>query len=55
MLIPIWLGLSLSLFGFILLTVCGLVWTGDQSLSQWGFKIGVALLLLGFVLTIAGA
>jgi len=56
LLIPIWLGLSLSLLGFILLTVFGLIWPGDPGgLNQWGFKIGIALLLLGFVLTIAGA
>lgn len=55
LLIPIWLGLFLSLLGFVLLTVCGLVFTGNQALSQWGFRIGVGLLLVGFVLTIAAA
>lgn len=55
LLILIWLGLALSLVGLILVTVFGLIWTGAKpALRDWGFRIGIGLLIVGFSLTVAG-
>ena len=43
----IWLGLGLSLLGLALLSIFGLMGSGESALSIWGFRMGLLLMLAG--------
>ena len=45
----IWAGLALSLFGVILLTIVGLIWT---DIVNWVFTIGAVLMFIGLVILV---
>ena len=45
----IWTGLALSLFGVILLTIVGLIWT---DLADWMFTVGAVLMLVGLAILV---
>ena len=48
----IWLGLGLSLLGVVLLSIFGLLGSGESTLSTWGFRIGLFLMLAGISLSL---
>ncbi len=48
----IWLGLSISLLGLALLSIFGLLGSGESTLSIWGFRIGLLLMLAGISLSL---
>ncbi len=48
----IWLGLGLSLLGLALLSIFGLLGSGESTLSIWGFRIGLLLMLAGISLSL---
>ena len=43
----IWTGLGLSLFGLLLLTIEGFIWS-----SRWGFTIGSVLMFVGMTILV---
>jgi len=45
----IWTGLVLSLFGVILMTIVGLIWT---DLANWFFTIGLVLMFIGLTILV---
>ncbi len=45
----IWTALALSLFGVILLTTVGLIWT---NLADWMFTVGAVLTLVGLAILV---
>ena len=49
--LPIWIPLVLALIGTLLLTLFGLLWTREGSkVHDWGYRLGVILLLAGIAL-----
>ena len=48
----IWLGLGLSLLGLALLSIFGLLGSGESTLSIWGFRIGLLLMVAGISLSL---
>ncbi len=48
----IWLSLGLSLLGLALLSIFGLLGSGESTLSIWGFRIGLLLMLAGISLSL---
>ncbi len=48
----IWLGLGLFLLGLTLLSIFGLLGSGESTLNIWGFRIGLLLMLAGISLTL---
>jgi len=42
-------GFALSLFGLILLTIAGLIWT---DLTHWVFTIGAVLMFIGLAISV---
>ena len=48
----IWLGLGLFLLGLTLLSISGLLGSGESPLSTWGFRIGLLLMFAGVSLSL---
>jgi hypothetical protein len=48
----IWLGLGLFLLGLALLSISGLLGSGESTLSTWGFRIGLLLMFAGVSLSL---
>ncbi len=48
----IWLGLGVFLLGLVLLSIFGLSGSGSSTLSVWGYRVGLVLMLLGLSLSV---